>query len=142
MSDYRGMNYLRGKLALKRSRVELRYQYYEMKNAVQDFNVVTPTEFQYLNETLGWCGKAVDALADRLSFQEFREDNFDLNNIYAMNNADVLFDSAILSAMISSCCFIYLSVDDSGFPRMQVIDGATPEDSGRFLDWQGEALPW
>ena len=124
MSDYRGMNYLRGKLALKRSRVELRYQYYEMKNAVQDFNVVTPTEFQYLNETLGWCGKAVDALADRLAFHAFREDNFDLNNLYAMNNADVLFDSAILSAMISSCCFIYLSADDSGFPRMQVIDGA------------------
>ncbi len=25
---------------------------------------------------------------------------------------------------------------------LRVIDGARPEDTGRFLDWQGEALPW
>lgn len=74
-------------------------------------------------ETLGWCGKAVDSLADRLVFREFRNDNFDLNTIFAMNNADVLPDSSVLSALISSCCFIYISEDADGFPRMQVIDG-------------------
>ena len=41
-----------------------------------------------------------------------------------MNNADTLFDSAILGALISSCCFIYISEDESGYPRLQVIDGA------------------
>jgi hypothetical protein len=40
-----------------------------------------------------------------------------------MNNPDILFDDAILSALISSCCFIYISPDDSGYPRLQVIDG-------------------
>lgn len=40
-----------------------------------------------------------------------------------MNNPDVLFNSACLSALISSCCFIYIAEDESGFPRMQVIDG-------------------
>lgn len=40
-----------------------------------------------------------------------------------MNNPDILFDSAILSALISSCCFIYISPDEDGFPRLQVIDG-------------------
>lgn len=124
MSEYRGIEYLRNKLALKKARVSLRYDYYEMKNAVLDFNLVTPPEFRCLNEVLGWCGKAVDALADRLSFTKFKDDNFDLNNIFKMNNADVLFDSAILSALISSCCFIYISPDDEGYPRMQVIDGA------------------
>ncbi len=124
MNQYKGMAYLRNKLAGKRLRVNTRYKYYEMKNAVQDFNMVTPPEFRGFNETLGWCGKAVDSLADRLSFREFKADNFDLNNIFQMNNADVLFDSAMQSALIASCCFIYISAGEDGFPRLQVIDGA------------------
>lgn len=124
MADYKGIAYLRGKLEQKRSRVRMRYTYYEMKNTVRDFGLVTPPEFRRLSETLGWCGKAVDALADRLVFREFQDDNFGLNEIYQMNNADVLFDSAILSALIAACCFVYISADEDGYPRLQVIDGS------------------
>lgn len=124
MADYKGIAYLRGKLEQKRSRVRMRYTYYEMKNTVRDFGLVTPPEFRRLSETLGWCGKAVDALADRLVFREFQDDNFGLNEIYQMNNADVLFDSAILSALIAACCFVYISADEGGYPRLQVIDGS------------------
>jgi hypothetical protein len=46
-----------------------------------------------------------------------------MNEIYQMNNRDIIFDSAVLSALISSCCFIYISADGDGFPRLQVIDG-------------------
>ena len=123
MPDYKGMSYLRTKLQNKKTRVETRYKYYEMKNTVQDFNLLTPPELRAFQETLGWCAKAVDCLADRLSFRTFRNDNFDIQSIYDMNNSDVLFDSAILSALISSCCFIYISADGNGFPRLQVIDG-------------------
>lgn len=118
-----GAEYLRGKLIGKAVRVKLRYKYYEMKNGVRDFNLVTPAEFKNFNEVLGWCGKAVDSLADRLVFRGFAGDNFDMYSIYQMNSADVLFDSAILSALISSCCFIYISADEDGYPRLQVIDG-------------------
>ena len=123
MTDLKGMAYLRRRLSQKRTRVLTRYKYYEMKNAVKDFGKVTPDEFRFFSETLGWCGKAVDALADRLVWREFRDDNFDLNSIYQINNADTLFDSAVLSALISSCCFLYISPDGSGYPRLQVIDG-------------------
>ena len=123
MSDLKGMAYLRRRLLQKRARVQTRYKYYEMKNAVKDFGMVTPPEFRTFTEVLGWCGKAVDSLADRLLWREFRDDNFDLNTIYCMNNADVLFDSAVLSALISSCCFVYISQAENGFPRLQVIDG-------------------
>ena len=122
--EYQGIDYLRRKLASKQGRVNLRYKYYEMKNAVQDFNIVIPREWSWLTVTLGWCGKAVDALADRLVFREFAEDNFNLNQIYDMNSKDVLVDSAILSACIASCCFVYISPDEDGFPRLQVIDGS------------------
>lgn len=62
-------------------------------------------------------------MADRLDFYGFRDDVFDLTGIYDMNNRDVLFNSAVLGALISSCDFIYISEDETGFPRLQVIDG-------------------
>ena len=123
MEVYKGIAYLRKKLESKRSRVKTRYEFYEMKNMAKDLNISTPPEFTWLKATLGWCGKAVDSLADRLVFHSFEEDNFDLMEIYQMNNPDVLFDNAILSALITSCCFIYISADETGYPRLQVIDG-------------------
>lgn len=123
MEGYKGVRYLRQKLENKRTRVLTRYKYYEMKNFVRDANISTPPELQWMNSALGWCGKAVDYLADRLVFHSFDNDNFDLIGIYQMNNPDVLFDNAVLSALISSCCFIYISADETGYPRLQVIDG-------------------
>lgn len=124
MAEYRGKDYLKNRLTVKQSRVNLRYKYYEMKNGVKDFGSLIPPNMRWLSATLGWCAKAVDSLADRLAFREFREDNFDVNSIFQMNNSDILFDSAVLSALISACCFVYISPDENGFPRLQVIDGA------------------
>ena len=121
--EYQGITYLRSKLAQKQPRVNLRYNYYEMKNRVKDFNIVIPRNWNFLSAVLGWSAKAVDALADRLVFSEFSNDNFGINNIFDMNSRDVLIDSAIVSSCISSCCFVYISKDENGFPRLQVIDG-------------------
>lgn len=124
MAEYEGIEYLRRKLGSKRTWVNTRYRYYEMKNAVKDNSSMIPPNMRWISACLGWCGKSVDSLADRLVFKEFANDNFDLNRIFQMNNPDTLFDSAILSALISSCCFIYISPDVTGYPRLQVIDGA------------------
>lgn len=121
--ELRGIGYLKSKLALKQPRVTLRYKYYEMKVVAEDFGISTPPNLKGWRSVLGWCGKAVDSLGDRLQFRTFRDDNFDLMGIYQLNNPDTLFDSAILSALIGSCCFIYISPDDTGFPRLQVVDG-------------------
>lgn len=121
--DYKGIEYLRAKLNTKRSRVILRYKYYEMKNGVDNFKSLVPDEMKWVTHTLGWCGKAVDSLADRLSFYGFQNDNFSIYEIFQMNNSDVFFDSAMLSALISSCCFVHISADDFGYPKLCVIDG-------------------
>ena len=124
MSRLMGIEYLRRKLEQKRTRVLMRYKYYEMKNCVQDYKETTPESLREVNAVLGWCGKAADSIADRLVFREFKNDNFDLNEIFMMNNADILFDSAVLSATIASCSFIYIAPDQEGYPRLRVIDGA------------------
>ena len=124
--QYMGIEYLRRKLAQKSLRVNRRYDYYEMKYLKDDPSPLIPTAMkESYKSVLGWCGKAVDSLADRLMFDGFDPDTdvFDMNSIFDLNNKDILFDSAILGALISSCDFIYISKGEDGFPRLQVIDG-------------------
>lgn len=121
--EYRGLPYLQNKLMMKRARVNVRYQFYEMKNAAFDFGISTPPNLRNFNNVVGWCSRAVDTLADRLDFWEFKNDYFALNQIYDLNNRDTLFSSAILGALISACSFIYIADGADGFPRLQVIDG-------------------
>lgn len=125
MSEYKGIEYLKKKLSNRRARVLLRYQFYEMKDWNTDRGITIPASLkrQY-RATLGWCSKAVDSLADRLVFRTFGNDTYGMNEIYAMNNPDVIFDSAISSALISSCCFIYILAGEDGFPRLKIIDGS------------------
>lgn len=119
-----GIDFLRGKLGAKQGRIRTRYNYYEMKHLAIDFQISTPPKLRSWMNCLGWCAKAVDSMADRLVFREFADDNFNLNEIFQMNNPDILFASAVQGALISSCDFIYISPDSDGYPRLQVIDGA------------------
>ena len=121
--DLKGIEYLRTKLSGKRTRIDLRYKYYEMKHFADDFGISTPPDLRYWMSVLGWCAKAVDTLADRLVLDGFKNDTYGMAGIYEQNNMDVLFDSAILGALITSCNFIYITYDADGFPLLRVIDG-------------------
>jgi len=143
MAELKGLEHLRKKLNDKRLRIGIRYRYYDMKNIVMDLGISTPPDLRLWTSTFGWCAKAVDSLADRLVFRDFEDDNFDLNQIFAVNNPDILANSAILAALISSCSFIYIRQDNDGFPKMEVIDGgnATGEiDPTTWLLTEGYAV--
>ena len=126
---------LRTKLRLKQPRVWTRYEYYEMHHHSADLQISTPPKLRWMNIVLGWCSKAVDALSDRLVFREFRNDYLNMNEIFDANNKDIFFDSAVLSALIASCSFVYISQDEvttdpttgetvRPIPRLHVIDGS------------------
>lgn len=121
--EYRGIEYLRQKLNMKRVRVNIRYQFYEMQNNASDNGISTPPTMRALTCSLGWCAAAVDSMSNRLAFREFRNDLLGMNEIFQRNNQDIFVDSAILSALIAACSFVYISEDEEGFPRLQVIDG-------------------
>lgn len=124
MSELKGRAYLKSKLNKKKTWARTRYDYYELKNLKADPSPVIPGDLvSRFGSKLGWCAKAVDSLANRLIFDGFDNDNFDLWEIFQMNNPDIFFDSAIRSALISACCFVYISADEDGYPRLQVIDG-------------------
>jgi hypothetical protein len=106
----------------KRARVLLRYAFYEQKQTAKDFGISTPQGLEWFQAVNGWCTKAVDGLADRLQFDGFENDNFQMQDMFNLNNPDIIFDSALLSALISSCSFFYISRGEDG-PRIQVVDG-------------------
>lgn len=118
-----GVDYLRAKLGRKQQRVKLRYQYYEMKQAMRKISALIPPEFRTLVYSLGWCAKAVDTLSDRILFDDFENDIAKFGEIYRLNNSDVLFGSTVLSALISSCSFLYIGQDEDGYPTIECIDG-------------------
>lgn len=124
MSGLKGRDYLKTKMNRKKLWAQERYNYYELKNLKKDPSPVIPDKLAWIyGAKLGWCAKAVDSLANRLIFDGFDNDNFELWEIFQQNNKDVFFDSAIRSALISACCFIYISAGDDDYPRLQVIDG-------------------
>ena len=120
--EYVGIQFLKDRLTKKRIRIRTRYLFYEMKNATFDFGISSPPELRWWNSCVGWCAKGVDALADRLDFYGFKDDVFGLNEIYSANNKDVLFPSGILGALIAACSFIYVSEDETGFPRLEIVN--------------------
>lgn len=123
--ELRGIDYLRRKLASCRSRVDLRYKHYAMQHQEAPIGITIPPNVraQY-RATLGWTAKGVDSLADRLVFREFTNDIFDVTKIFDRNNPDIFFDSAILAALIGSCCFIYISKGEDDEVRLQVIEAS------------------
>jgi hypothetical protein len=121
----KGIEYLRRKLISKQARVNMRYKRYAMKYTDNDISATIPKQLKDSYKTiLGWCTKGVDALGDRLIFREFTNDDFEVNEIFQANNPDVFFDSAVLSALIASCSFVYISKVEEELPRLQVIEAS------------------
>lgn len=114
---------LRKKLKAKRDRGLLRYMFYEEKQHADDLGISTPEGLRWMNVINGWCTKAVDGLADRLQFDQFENDNFMFTEMFNQNNPDIFFDDAILSALITSCSFVYISKGEGDRIRFQIIDG-------------------
>lgn len=112
------------KLGSKAAYVNSRYAMYEQDYLPRPFPTIVPEKFRQLIHVLGWATKSVNMLSDRVVFEQFGNDIINANQIWDYNDGDVLSDSLVLSALISSCSFIYISADADGYPRLQAIDGS------------------
>lgn len=133
----KNIEYLKSKLALKQTRVRLRYDYYEQKMH-RDAEMLTPYWLKGLyRATVGWCGKAVDQLADRLVFLGFdsETDIYGTADFFNANNPDIFFDAAIQEALIGSCAFAHIAHGD-GNERMPKLSLLTAMDATGIIDEQ------
>ena len=90
--DYKGIDYLRGLLKDKKTRVERCYKYYKQKDKMDNSQAITENkEMQRITKKVGWIPKAVDSLTNRLQFSSFgNDDELMVNDIFMRNNRDVL----------------------------------------------------
>lgn len=143
--NYMGMGYLRRKLALYQLGVKKRYRYYAMADKEPSRSIVIPDKVRDVySSVLGWTAHGVDALADRIVFREFANDDFNATEIFNANNPDIFFDTAIQSALIASCCFVYVMPGvNSELPKMQVVEASRATgilDPTTFLLTEGYAV--
>lgn len=134
--DNKGIEYLKHKLEQKSRRVKLRYRYYEQKEETADRNVLIPPWLKYQYKAIvGWNAKSVDTLADRLVFLGFEDgtDYFGAQQIFDLNNPDILFDAAIKESLIGSCSFVHITHGEDGerTPRLSVL---TAKDATGIMD--------
>lgn len=122
--QYEGIEYLKSKLARVQPRIKKRYSYYEQKYTVHSNASYRLARRLGIKPThLGWCTKAVDELANRLVFKGFKNDTLGMNDIYRMNNMNVLVRSLIHESLICSCAFIHVKLDENGYPMLEEISG-------------------
>ena len=143
--NYMGMGYLRRKLALYQLGVKKRYRYYAMADKEPSRSIVIPDKVRDVySSVLGWTAHGVDALADRIVFREFANDDFNATEIFNANKPDIFFDTAIQSALIASCCFVYVMPGVNGeLPKMQVVEASRATgilDPTTFLLTEGYAV--
>ncbi|KXU02053.1 Phage portal protein / Phage capsid and scaffold [Streptococcus constellatus] len=143
--NYMGMGYLRRKLALYQLGVKKRYRYYAMADKEPSRSIVVPDKVRdAYSSVLGWTAHGVDALADRIVFREFANDDFNATEIFNANNPDIFFDTAIQSALIASCSFVYVMPGVNGeLPKMQVVEASRATgilDPTTFLLTEGYAV--
>lgn len=98
-----------------------RQQVYDQKNLFNDLRISTPPQLRDLEAVIGWGGKAVDSVGDRINFERFvlpgeEENPYGLDDVVADNDFRLEFSQATTSALIHSCAFVTLSQGLDGEP--------------------------
>ena len=121
----KGIEYLRRKMVSHQSSANERYNHYSMNSFNNQIGITIPPQIrEQFKISLGWTTKGVDSLADRLVFREFDNDQYQVMDIFRQNNPDIFFDSVVLSSLIGSCCFVYISSGQNDEVRLQVIESS------------------
>ena len=123
------LNTLLGIWASKLYRNQLKMRYYNGKNVLKDFGISIPPSLLNVETVVGWPQKAVDSMAVRSRFDGFTAADADvqelLDGISRRSRLSVKYRQAVQSALIHSCCFATVMVDDNGEPRIDLHSAET-----------------
>jgi hypothetical protein len=108
---------LLGIIVSKRDRVKTKYAYYEAEQRMRDLGISMPARLLALQSGLGWASKAVDVMADRLSFDAFENDRLGINDLYEIADETEAVDQAKHDMFIAGCSFIAITDDDQIFEK-------------------------
>lgn len=101
-------------LANKESNVQEKYDYYDADNDTRDFGISTPAKFRNSRPGIGWAGRAVNTLSDRVVFDGFANDTYGINDYLEDINGLSVIQKAKHDTYIAGCAFIAVGTDDLG----------------------------
>lgn len=105
-------------------RNQIKYRYYCGKNVLKDFGISIPPQLLNIETVVGWPQKAVDALAVRSRFDGFKAADEEvqgvLDAISERSRLRTKYRQAAQSALIHSCCFATVTMDEFGSPRIDL----------------------
>lgn len=126
-------------LTEKQVPVQHKYDYYNADNDIQDFGISTPMRMRHLRPGIGWAGRAVNTLSDRVVFDGFAGDKFSINDtLEAIGGFSVLSKSKH-DAFIAGCAFV--AVSDNGDGGKVLVPFTAQEATGE-IDQTTGLLKW
>lgn len=127
-------------LAEKQVKVQDKYDYYNADNDVKDLGIATPIKLRKLRPGIGWASRAVNTLADRVSFDGFANDTFGINDYLDSIGGFSLFDKVKRDAFIAGCAFVAISEGET--PGQKVLVPFTAQEATGEVDQTTGLLKW
>ena len=98
-------------LADREDKVQDKYDYYNADNHTRDFGISVPKKMIHHRPGIGWAGRAVNTLADRVVFEGFANDKVGMNDYFDSIKAATVINQAKHDAFIAGCAFIAVADD-------------------------------
>lgn len=108
---------------LERYRVENRKKrlYFEGKNKVKDLGIATPPKLRNLNVNLGWARMACTVLSERITFDGWLTDEYELNSVYSANNLSVESGITHTEALKYGISFVAVTEGDTEVGEPEIL---------------------
>lgn len=117
-------------LSVHEGNVQTKYEYYNADNGVHDFGISTPGRMVNSRPGIGWAGRAVNTLSDRVIFDGFANDTFGINEYFENIGAHSVISKAKNDAFIAGCAFIAVADDINVDGRKVLIPFTAMEATG------------
>lgn len=113
------------KLLSHQSKAQTKYDYYNADNDITDLGISTPAKFVNTTPGIGWAGRAVNTLSDRVVFDGFAKDSFGINNYLETINGFSVINNTKSDTFIGGVAFIAVSDDDESDSKLLIPFTAT-----------------
>jgi len=107
-------------LAVTSVRTTDKYLYYDADNEITDFGISTPRKMRNSRPGIGWAGRAVNTLSDRVVFDGFANDKFGINDYLDSINGNTVISKGKHDTFIAGCAFVMIADDEMSDKKVLV----------------------
>lgn len=126
-------------LTEKQIKVQDKYDYYNADNDISDYGISTPFRMRRLRPGIGWAGRAVNTLGDRVVFDGFANDTYSINDYLDTINGYSVLAKAKQDALVAGCAFVAVADDGNGG---KVLVPFTAQEATGEIDQRTGLLKW